>query len=355
MLKYIGNLAYNGGIEVLRFKKNLEFIIFSITYYPIVVFLRLLPRSVYFQFDTELLKDGIGAQLHRKISVLVAAENLNCGFIDSPFLYFEPHPIQYGDITFDPSAVLSKINGLFDFDLNLNLSERKIKYLSYPEGISIFRILLLKFTTIIHRSLIVVKLSDMHNVLQLYPNWYQSNNCRLNELRNKLSSIDTTHVSRNYICIHYRQSIGNMFIHPGQNVPRQIAFERIVNLFIKNFDTLNVSHTKVYILTDAPIQDKKVKIPRAEKRNFFETFGIIADELNLPSFDFKSHLSSLKIDFEIIFDSDPIILLSLLNSASVIVGSKSSLSFFASVINNSAKIFMPKDFWHNLPNSWNKY
>lgn len=146
-----------------------------------------------------------------------------------------------------------------------------------------------------------------------------------------------------------------MFIHPGQNLPRQIDFDRVVQVLSSRVLELKKYNPEIFILTDAPIQDTVVSIPSFEKQGFFQTFGLTQNEILIPSFDFSSYLEPTGLKFEVIDEKDPINLLKILCSSSVIIGSKSSFSFVSSVINKSAKVFTPKEFWHHSPKSWYKF
>lgn len=303
------------------------------------------------QFDAGSLKDGIGAQVHRKISVYVGASNLNCGFIEKPFVYFEPHPLQFEESSEKQKLILNQINELFSCESSVIPSTKSIKYskVNYQNGL--LEILKFKLFALFNNKITILCVHDLHSILDLYPNWYIKDYSWFNLLRSKLF-LDSF---KDSVCIHYRQSLGNMFIHPGQNLPRQIDFDRVVQVLSSRVLELKKYNPEIFILTDAPIQDTVVSIPSFEKQGFFQTFGLTQNEILIPSFDFSTYLEPTGLKFEVIDEKDPINLLKILCSSSVIIGSKSSFSFVSSVINKNAKVFMPREFWHNSPKSWYKF
>lgn len=131
-----------------------------------------MPSRVYLQFDAGSLKDGIGAQVHRKFSVYVGASNLNCGFIEKPFVYFEPHPLQFEESSEKQKLTLNQINELFSCESSVIPSTKSIKYrkVNYQNGL--LEILKFKLFALFNNNVTILDVHDLHSILDLYPNWY---------------------------------------------------------------------------------------------------------------------------------------------------------------------------------------
>lgn len=317
----------------------------------IVLPVRLLTKGLYLSFDSRTAVDGTGAQLQRLISVAAFSNYFRFKFIPSKIENFSVHaldPFQSESLYHDQ---LSRLNQFINFpDTDLGDEELEL------ESIIIRSLTIKRFISVIVRQLISSKprklvVLEVYPVSEFCPGIFDDFKCELSE------AIDAgeKHLGSNFV-IHYRQGVGGNVIYPGQKIPRQIEFSRILELIQKLSSCSEFgSVSQITILTDAPDSVTFYTPPQNQRVLWEGTPGFSDGVMTIQPMDFSELGRITGIPINVIRGGNPLDAIRIMATAEFFVMSKSSLSYVGALLNSNGKIYFPTSFWHRPLKSWSKY
>ena len=108
----------------------------------------------------------------------------------------------------------------------------------------------------------------------------------------------------------------------------------------------------IRVLTDSPLTNSVYTIQKDQIELWINTPGYIDGTLRIKGQDIAHDLEASGLSVEVTVGGDPIESLAILQSAKILIMSRSSFSFVAALLNPDGKIFYPPDFWHPKQKSW---
>ena len=317
----------------------------------IVLPVRLLTKGLYLSFDSRTAVDGTGAQLQRLISVAALSNYFRFKFVPSKIEHFSVHALDpfQGESSYRDQ--LLRLNQFINFpDADLGDEELEL------ESVIIRSLTIKRFISVIVRQLISPKprklvVLEVYPVSEFCPGIFDNFKCELSEA---LDAVDEEKGS--HLVIHYRQGVGGNVIYPGQKIPRQIEFSRILDFIQKlsgrrEFDSIS----QITILTDAPDSVSFYTPPQSQRALWEGTPGFSDGVMTIQPMDFSELGKITEIPINVIRGGNPLDAIRIMATADFFVMSKSSLSYVGALLNSNGRIYFPSSFWHRPLKSWSKY
>ena len=306
--------------------------------------------------DAEEMRDGAGAQIQRLISLYCIAQTFRMHFLKSSInLIDSQNHLTPGESRAPDSAWSTLVEEfLVGFDEKETQHQlQSFRIASTSCAFQLFQLLVLKvFVMITSRNLQVI-IPSPRLIADNFPEIFEV----LNHHNNHLSADRTKTRPLRVVC-HIRQGV--LFLPEHQN--RLLSFgyyEIILSEIIFVLKALHLNF-EVYVLAECgtelfrfyssdarSIARDVISLPQSQfqivsvQSNYIEVLYNSPDKNNHPILyaNYRKTPESDFCDFQ-----------SLLN-ADIIIGSKSSFSFSAAILNRGAVVVFPK-FWHELPQSW---
>jgi len=311
----------------------------------------MLTKGLYLSFDSRTAVDGTGAQLQRLISVAALSNYFRFKFVPSKIEHFSVHALDPFQSESSYRDQLLRLNQFINFpDVDSGDEELKL------ESVIIRNLTIKKFISVIVRQLISPKprkliVLEVYPISEFCPGIFDDFKCELSEA---LDAVDEEKGS--HLVIHYRQGVGGNVIYPGQKIPRQIEFSRILNLIQKLVGRGEIGSTsKITILTDAPDSISFYTPPESQRTLWEGTPGFSNGVMTIQPMDFSALGKVAGVPINVIRGGNPLDAIRIMATADFFVMSKSSLSYVGALLNKDGKIYWPKSFWHRPLKSWIKY
>ena len=307
--------------------------------------------------NSNLNKDGTGAQVQRIFSIAAYSNRLNLDFVFEPIDSIE---IQHGDGFESEEEIFNfivklnnTISNIFDSQNSFSTMEL-IKFRSFELKPSIFnlfvKIPLLSFLSKIFNLGIRIFLSDAYPFTRFFPDSYS---LPINEEAiSRSKEVDCLNVQ-----IHVRHSTlsekSNRHVSPE-------FFLGWINYMKKAAQDENLSF-RLLVHTDCEIYDydrgllKNHLTPETE--NYWNDIGITdqSGELDLSTISlYKDLIERIRIicpDYQVIFGLDPVEAWSVMAKSDVILASKSSFSFIGALL-SKAPIVVAPELEMKSPSHW---
>jgi hypothetical protein len=301
--------------------------------------------KIYFTYDSDLIEDGLGAQLQRQFSILALANYLNVNFISQPIKQIAIHPLDAFKTPEEMKFLLVTINKLFMFEkpnFPARLEVLHVKKLDLKIILKVF------LKVLLFKKEYVLQLCEVYKLVDCNPEIYRSIKKIDEDLQKRIFKINN--LKKFDICVHIRQGVGGGLIYPGQKIPRELDLFYFLSLLKK----LNPKDKDILILTDAPTDDYVFR-PHEDQIHLWEDLPNFSNGvIKIKGQKIKEFFESHGIKIEIINGGDLLSSLLLMIECDILIMSQSSFSYVAALLNNKAEIFYPTSFWHPPLKKWNK-
>lgn len=312
------------------------------------------PR-LFLLYDNEKTKDGFGAQLHRILSLIHTAHYMHLRIVRPQISDLAIHPLDPFYSSRELHRFLDNANDfLFASPLFLDKSELISDISNFKVGsIKIYTLVKLALKSLVKRKAILLSASEAHSICDLNPNFYQD--CIASFFENVINEINC---SRNFdeIVIHYRQGPGNFAVYPGQRISRQMSINYFLIQLTTLAGTLDVSKMKLKVYTDAPRNNLVFQPPPDQLLLWEGTPGFERGKVTYVGNDLESVIEpialQLGLSFTIERNADPLQMVIQMARSSILITSRSSLSYVGGLFNTQGRVFAAPKFWHQNPDSW---
>ena len=307
--------------------------------------IRCTSRRLTFVYDSDSVYDGVGAQVQRIIAIAGLAGYLSSNYQHAPIKNLTTHPMDPFQDFNEKIRFLQKLNSCirpttFCAEQNRNSLQVQISVLG------IFQIFKLGAQSIIQNKRITVCTVEVYPIVDSKPSIYG--------LYRKFLEIDFREDDREIqkvdVAVHYRRGVVGMAIYHNQASPRELPLE----YYLKCLTSLKISEgiSSATILTDSPLVDSVYKIGDDQIPLWENTPGYESGALHIKGQNLIGDFQSLNFQIDVKTGGDPIESLAILQTARVLVMSRSSFSFVAALLNKNGKIIYPPGFWHPRLRHW---
>ena len=306
--------------------------------------------------DPEEMRDGAGAQLQRLISLYCVAESFKMYFLRSPInLIDSQNHLTPGESRVPDSAWNALVDEfLMGFDeMETQHQLQSFRIASTSCALQLFQLLVLKIFVMITGRHLQITIPSPRLIADKFPEIFRI----LNHHNDHLSA-DRTKTRPLRIVCHIRQGV--LFLPEFQNRLLNFGYYEIILSEVTSVLKEMHLNFEVYILAEcgtelfrfyssdaSSIAQDVISLQRCEFQIVSAQSNYIEILYNYPDKD--SH-PILHANFRKTPENDFCDFQSLLN-ADIIIGSKSSFSFSAAILNKEAIVVFPK-FWHKLPQTW---
>lgn len=300
---------------------------------------------IHVTYDANGKFDGLGAQAQRIIAIRGLASFLNVSYRQSQISQIAIHPLDGLSTPSDYTEYLGHVNNVFAFkdDCNCNsFEEKSIADFHYSHLIEILLRLL-------GGRSICFRITHPFEIVDLFPSIYE--HVDLTSVTSKLE-IFREDESKLDLVVHYRQGSGNPSANPlGRAIEHQ-RYQQTINKILLNSPQFR---NRFSIMTDAPLGFLEFHPSKDQLIAWVGLPGFDGKTLQMYPLDSNSLFDQMDCEPSVISGGNPLVCLSILSSAKVLVMAKSSFSFVAALMNKEAIIYYPKEFWHPRVRSWVTY
>ena len=156
--------------------------------------------------------------------------------------------------------------------------------------------------------------------------------------------------------MHYRQGAGNFAIYPGQRIPRQIHLDYFLGVISEILSAKESKIKKLRVFTDSPREDKEFSPLKEQLDLWVGTPGFHGQNVTYKGLDIENYfnLISKRYGVEVMIERnlDPLEMIIEMANASVLIISRSSLSYIAGLFNSKGSVYFAPGFWHAKPRQW---
>jgi len=256
--------------------------------------------TLYLTYDTEINKDGFGAQYHRIVGIFCLARLINAKYLHTPITLFEHLDNSYCE----------KINEHFGLNVFENNIDRPLFFDEIITNTTPKSLESLNINT--ENKNILIKICYPHNILDKIPDKYNNVMDELRQLKKKYNLKEFEKDKIN-IGIHIRRGDVDL-INNSERYINNDHYIKIINILNKKYNNCNIC---IF----------------SQGSNNFEEFKKIKNVKLLSDLDILE-------TFEYLCNSDYLIM------------AKSSLSYLAGLYNTNENIFIESSFWHSKLNHW---
>ena len=143
-----------------------------------------------------------------------------------------------------------------------------------------------------------------------------------------------------------------MAIYPGQSISRE--FEPFLVKKILRDISERYPDRFINIFTDGARDSFSYSIKNFQKDSWLNSpsFNETVGSLEMTGLNVENLLLELGIIGKVFYGGDPLYAFEIMVSSRILIISKSSLSYVAALLNPSAVVYFPKDFWHPKQKHW---
>jgi hypothetical protein len=318
------------------------------------IFSHLKPKIII-AYDNKSVRDGFGAQLHRILSLCAVAKLMRFRMAQPEISELTLHPLDPFNDLEQLRKYLRELNdSLFEsecfFDLrNVSGQTKALKF----DSIKLRHLLFSGTLSLVIRKTVILKSCEAHSVSDLNPNDYKDLISEYFKLF--LQEIDRIQTRRE-IVMHYRQGPGDFAIYPGQKISRQMPIEYFLEQLESISKTFDISNYRLILFTDAPRETLYFTPPNEQLTLWHNTPGFNGKQVVYGGSNLEALVEpvarKLRLDFVIDRNSDPFQILLQMARATVLITSRSSLSYVGGLFNNLGQVYLAPDFWHPKLDSW---
>lgn len=311
--------------------------------------IRRFAKNLYITYDSEAAIDGTGAQLQRLISVAALSNFFDLNFHLSKINNFSVHALDPFQSDAEYLEQLLRLNQFLTFpNVSRICPEAGIEKVHISK-LTIRRFLFEIFRQVLKSNPRILVVLEVYPVSEFCPGIFDDFELYISE-----SFEPVGHGP--HLVVHYRQGVGGNVIYPGQTIPRQIEFNKIVNLISNLFHSKNFSSiSQITIVTDAPDTISFYTPPENQCVLWEGTPGYSDGVMTIQPMDFTEIDAITHVPTLVIRGGNPLDAIKIMADSDFLVMSKSSLSYVAALLNKKGTVYYPNSFWHNPLSSWVKF
>lgn len=330
--------------EFLHTNKILIFIYSNI--YEFLALTRFKTTKLILVYDAEKLKDGLGAQIQRILSVKALSEYLGSSFENFEIVDYDTQIFNHENFI-EKKLVINKWKGLLKVDC-VKYKRRSITININPKRIIILYIF--RFFAKIFFTPIRIKIAFPGILIDKNPIIYKNCGKYLNSM-----SLNKRNSDYLKIVVHIRRGEALLSQFRDRYLPYGY-YENILKSLISELDQLNLKY-EIVLLSEKitnPILDqndpKVINSIKSDKNNSF--LSRLSDgNYFLSDEPIESSKFPILSTCELKKNNDPFSDFKLMCESDILIISKSSFGFTAGILNSQAlKIYKP--FWHNPSDDW---
>jgi len=310
-----------------------------------------LVKNLYISYDSDAAVDGTGAQLQRLISVAALSKFFDLKYLPSKIASFSVHALDPFQSDKDYRDQLVRLNKFLTFPNVISFYPEGAIEKVYISKLTIRRFLFEIFKQIFKSSPRTLVVLEVYPVSEFCPGVFTDFEVRISESLQPVENVDGRH-----LVVHYRQGVGGNVIYPGQKIPRQIEFNKIVDV-ISDLISSNTANpiSQITILTDAPNTISFYTPPENQGMLWEGTPGFFDGVMTIQPMDFSELHAITNLPLLVIRGGNPLDAIKVMAASDFLIMSKSSLSYVGALLNTKGVVYCPRSFWHNPLGSWVKY
>lgn len=324
----------------------------------IIIFLKLVKPNIVFVYDASKVEDGIGAQLHRILSMSLVSFLFQFRMMQPRIQNITIHPLDPIQDPLSLQAYLKTWNKRLFSSKAFSHQKTGIENGRnvYIGSLTLRFLILLSIQSKLSKIPIIVHTKDCHAISDFCVEKYRD---ALGYYFSEFIEFLNLQERRPEIIVHYRQGSGGFAIYPGQNIPRQIPINMVTSTILKVLHDTSTDITTLRLFTDSPERSFRYRpsqdqiylwkdMPGFDGATVFnESSGIdrallsVAQEKNLR----------FVVDREI----DAFNMIVAMASCRALFISRSSLSYVGGLFNSLGEVYYPTGFWHTRLKGWRIY
>ena len=333
---------------VSRFSRTLVFFVIKL----IAVRIK---AKVVVKYDAKQVKDGFGAQLHRIVSLLHVAHQLKFEVIKPEILEVAIHPLDPIKTLSEMRTFLAKSNDVL-FQSSLYVAEKKTykqNRILRIDSLNLKGICKVLISTFWRTEPTILVSCEAHSLADLVVDKYSET---LNLYFKFFLENQVGTNKREVLILHYRQGAGNFAIYPGQRIPRQIHLDYFLGVISEILSAKESRIKKLRVFTDSPREDIEFSPLKEQLDLWVGTPGFHGQSVTYKGIDIENYfnLISKRYGVEVMIERnlDPLEMIIEMANASVLIISRSSLSYIAGLFNSKGSVYFAPGFWHARPRQW---
>ncbi len=309
--------------------------------------LRRLSKRVYLRYDSELVHDGVGAQVQRIIAIAGLASYIQSNYEHSAISDVTTHPMDPFQESKQRVEFLERLNSHISPTDNCSAAPSNSVSIRVP-SLKLTDLFLIILKSVLLRRNYLVVTAEVYSIVDSLPFIYSNHRkfLHINFSDNLSKSLSGD------VCVHFRRGVGGMALYHNQKIPRELPISYYLKV-LKHLKALEPID-KLTVLTDSPLLDTIYKINTDQIDLWENTPGYSDGALHIKGKDIRGDFQTLKLEIEVLVGGDPIESLGILQSAKTLVMSKSSFSYVAALLNVEGRIYYPAGFWHPRQKHWTK-
>jgi len=323
-----------------------------------ILFVKFIRPNLTFAYDANKVRDGVGAQLHRILSLSLVSFLCNLRMVRPGIEGVTIHPL---DPIQDP-ILLERY--LTHWNKKMFSSEkyvRQVKEISncridYLESLNLKKLFLLSLNSKFSKVAILIYTKESHSISDYCVEKYKG---AIGFYFSEFLEFIRSQQNSSELIVHYRQGAGGFVIHPGQRISRQMTIESVIYA-IESISKISMARIKkLRLFTDSPKDSFRYSPIQSQLHLWQGMPGFDGKSLANKSSGIEKQLIPVAEKMNLLFsverEIDAFQMIVAMARSEVLVTSRSSLSYVGGLFNCHGEILYPAGFWHTKLKSWKTY
>jgi len=323
-----------------------------------ILFVKSVRPNLVLAYDANKVRDGVGAQFHRILSLCLASFLFNLKMAHPRIENITIHPL---DPIQDPVSLQSYLRDwnerLFSSNEYIDQAMEIKSYRNeYFASLKLRSLIILSIKSKLSKSSIIIHTKEAHSISDYCVDDYRA--AIHFYFKEFLTFLNSRHNSSELI-VHYRQGSGGFAIHPGQKIPRQMSIESVINV-IENISSESMARiVSIRLFTDSPRETFRYIPIQSQLHLWKDMPGFDGKTVVNESSGVEKHLFPIAERKNLLFavdrEIDAFQMITAMARAEILIISRSSLSYVGGLFNSSGTVFYPNGFWHTKLKRWRVY
>lgn len=323
-----------------------------------ITLIRVTKPDLVIAYDSSKVKDGVGAQFHRILSLGLISFLCNLEILRPRIEDVTIHPL-------DPIQDATALKKYLDYwNRSLFASRNYIQSetlgsvckVQHVQSLNTVTLLLLSLKSRVSRDRLLIYTKDAHSISDFFVDRYRDSiDFYFSEFKELLANSN----SNSELIVHYRQGAGGFAIHPGQRIPRQMTIDSVINAINVGSNKAPDKVRRMRLFTDSPADSFKYKPIQSQVHLWEEMPGFDGETVSNESSEVDKVLQKeaerLGLQFSVERDLDAFQMIVDMSKANILITSRSSLSYVGGLFNRDGLVFYPHRFWHTKLKGWITY
>ena len=309
--------------------------------------IRIMSKRVYLRYDSELVHDGVGAQVQRIMAIAGLASYIQSNYEHTAISDVTTHPMDPFQESKQRFEFLEKLNSHISPTDNCSKAPSSSVSIRIP-SLKLNDLFFITLKSALLRQNYLVVTAEVYSIVDSLPFIYSNHRkfLHINFSDNRSESLTRD------VCVHFRRGVGGMALYHDQTIPRELPVSYYLNVLehVKALEPID----KITVLTDSPLLDTIYKVNADQIELWENTPGYGDGALHIKGKDIRGDFQTMNVEIEVLVGGDPIESLGILQSAKTLVMSKSSFSYVAALLNVDGRVYYPAGFWHPRQKHWTK-